>query len=54
MIEPGIFAMAHSKGIGYLTDLNHDGNIDSKDLNLALAAKKAAATSAEPKETIGK
>ena len=42
MIEPGIFDLAHSKGIKWLDDVNHDGNIDQKDLSLALSAKKAA------------
>ena len=45
MIEPGIFDLAHSKGIKWLEDVNHDGNIDQKDLSLTLAAKKAASQS---------
>jgi hypothetical protein len=44
IFEPGILMAAHSKGIAYLDDLNHDGKIDKADLTAALAAKKAAAT----------
>jgi hypothetical protein len=43
IFEPGILDLAHKQGIKYLDDLNHDGVIDSKDLILAKAAKKAAA-----------
>jgi len=42
IFEPGILTLAHSKGIKYLEDVNGDGHIDSKDLTLALAAKKSA------------
>jgi len=42
MIEPGIFDLAHVKGIGYISDINGDGNIDMTDLNLAIKAKASA------------
>jgi hypothetical protein len=42
IFEPGILNTAHSKGIKFLEDLNHDGRIDQQDLTAALAAKKAA------------
>jgi hypothetical protein len=47
VIEPGILDAAHSKGIKFLGDMNHDGKIDGKDLNLALAAKAKAGTAAD-------
>ena len=39
IIEPGILDLAHSKGIKFLDDVNHDGKIDQADLTLALKAK---------------
>lgn len=42
MIAPGIFDLAHAKGISFITDMNGDGNIDQADLTLALKAKAAA------------
>jgi len=39
MILPGIFDLAHSKGIAFISDMNADGNIDQADLTLALKAK---------------
>jgi hypothetical protein len=49
IFEPGILDAAHSKGIKFLDDVNHDGKIDKTDLNMALAAKKAAAPAVEAK-----
>jgi hypothetical protein len=46
MITPGIFDMAHAKGVGFLSDMNGDGNIDQADLTLATKAKAMTATPA--------
>ena len=40
--EPGIFNLAHSKGIQFLEDVDGNGRIDNADLKLALKAKAAA------------
>lgn len=48
MIAPGIFDLAHAKGISYITDINGDGNIDQADLDLAL--KQKATTVSAPME----
>ena len=50
IFEPGILDLAHSKGIKFLDDVNHDGKIDNQDLKLALASKtKAGAVVSESK-----
>jgi hypothetical protein len=52
IIDPGIFDLAHSKGIGYLTDINGDGHINQADIDLTLKAKamgQATAPVATPK-----
>lgn len=49
IIEPGIFDLAHSKGIKFIDDVNHDGKIDRADLQFALKAKTAAGA-AQPVE----
>jgi hypothetical protein len=42
-IEPGIFDLAHSKGIKFIEDVNHDGRIDKNDMNITLAKQAKAA-----------
>jgi hypothetical protein len=41
-IEPGIFDLAHSKGIKFIEDVNGDGRIDRQDLTIALKQKAGA------------
>lgn len=43
IIEPGIFDLAHSKGIKFIEDVNHDGRIDKNDMNITLAKQAKAA-----------
>jgi hypothetical protein len=45
IIEPGILDLAHSKGIKFIDDVNHDGRIDKQDMNITLA-KQAKASQA--------
>lgn len=53
-IDPGIFDLAHSKGIAHLEDVNHDGNIDNTDLTLALKAKSGTAAAPAAKAAASK
>lgn len=49
MIEPGIFDLAHSKGIKFIEDINNDGNINKQDMNIILAKNNLAGTNQDIK-----
>jgi hypothetical protein len=46
IIEPGIFDLAHAKGIKFIEDVNHDGRIDKQDMNITLAKQAKASQGA--------